>query len=359
MFKKLGSEEFDSSPKSEPLPSPKPAAPAPLNINTRTIQFQPYRGVGEVHPKNPIGAVIELLRRAPQPDGTWKFIRPFTGIPDKAQYAFSIMQSVPTTTVRRGSHEAPAREPHPAFEAFNACHPEKARTLIGRIIHMKESDAYSFYLGAFQSPSGRGLQNPNDGWWCRGDAKKATRFVNGKYQQIPCPGRLCEFQQDKFGPKGDVPHCKPHLTMIFQLLLAPEWNTPNIIVQFDSQSWNNIAAAEGLFKHVRDTAKPLGYAEGTFPVFGLEFMMNLKERRKGQRKFPEVSISPTGDIMAWMASIHAAYKNLKPHERPELGNAPPSLEALPAPGCTAAQMLQASEAYLNPNYKPANEREKS
>lgn len=358
MFKKLGGEEF-SSPQAEPLSqqqSPPPPQRPPLKIDT---QFIPYRGVGAVRPKNPIGAVIELLRRAPQPDGKWKFVRPFTGIPDKAQYAFQIMQSVPTTTVRRGSHEAPAREPHPAFDEFNFCNPEKARTIKGRIIHMKEADAYSFNLGAFQSPAGKGFVNPTDGWWCRGDAKKATRFINGSYQQIPCPGRLCEFQQDKFGPKGDVPHCKPHLTMIFQLLMDEVWNAPNIIVQFDSQSWNNIAAAEGLFKHIRDTAKPLGYAEGTFPVFGLEFMMNLKEHRKVQRRFPEVSISPTGDIMAWISSIHSAFKNLKPHEQLELSGGPRPLEALPAPGCTSAQMLQAQEAYLSPNYRPANEREKT
>lgn len=312
-----------------------------------------FRGVGEVRSRQPIAAVLEVLRRRPLDDGKWEYVRPFTGIPDGAEYAFSIMQSVTTSTVQRGSKTAPAREPHPQFDAFNTCHPSKARTLRCRIVNWLESDAYQYWLGAYQSPGKQ--QSEQKGWWCRGDGKNAERWIDGKLTSIPCPGELCEYQQEKFGPKGNAPHCKPNLRLISQFNWPdlPDGRPnplPKVVFEFDSKSWNNIANANGLFDMIHQVTTKMGYPIGKFPVFNLCFTMNLKERVKPDRKFPEVSFSLDGDIMDWIGKVHHISQSAPQIEGPR------PLAALPAGEFTSEDMERATEASLSPVYRPSNER---
>ncbi len=321
-----------------------------------------FRGVGEVHKRQPIAAVVEVARRAPGLPGTpeegkWRFVRPFTGIPEGAEYAFNVLQSVTTTTVQRGTKKAPARELHPQFAAFNQCAPVHARTLRARFVAWSEKDAWQNYLGAFQSPNNE--KEKISGWWCRGDAHTAERWDSDeqKFRKIPCPGENCEFQQPKFGFKRDTPHCKPNLKVWAQFNWPdlPDGRPgpmPKVLFQLDSKSWNNTANIQGMFAQIFKIAEPMGYKQGEFPVFNLQFTMNLKERVQGARKFPEISFSIDGDIMDWMGKIHVLQQRT-PY-RPVLAGG--ELPALPD-GASEEDMEVASEVALNPNYRPANVRE--
>ncbi|OHB81184.1 MAG: hypothetical protein A2W31_05075 [Planctomycetes bacterium RBG_16_64_10] len=261
----------------------------------------------------------------------------------------------------------PIRELHPAFTAFNTCHPSKAKVLNCVIIHWNVRESYTNHLGAWKAPPSQ--KSPDAGWWCEGDAKKAKRWFNGKWCDITCPNRLCEYSLDGSGPKGQGAWCKPHSTLVAQFDWQGEFKgLPRVIFQWDSQSWNNVANLDGLFNEIVGEsgtkagrtvglAEHLGYVAGSFPVIGLPLTMHLKERIKAQkgRRFPEVSFSTEGDRMAWMQATHALATDEKQRQL-ALRDAPAPLQALPPPGFTAEQMQDASEAALSPAYKPANER---
>lgn len=310
-----------------------------------------FRGIGEIYNRDPIAAVVEVMKRGRVGD-KWQFVRPFTrDVSKDAEFAFNIMEPVPTTEIMRGTKKTPAREGHARFASFNECEPKFARTIRGNIIHWREAECFRYSLGAFQAPPGH--DNAEKGWWCRGDAKKAIRWVNGKFGEILCPGRLCEFQQERFGPSGNARHCKPHLTLIAQF----DWesgNLPNSVFQFDSQSWNNISNLEGMFKLIRDTATQLGYKDGEFPVFGLPFTMHVKQRHQGMRKFPEVSFSIEGSLMDWMSKLHNHIQSITGKNNPLALEGPKPLQLEEGPN--RERIEAATEAALNPNYRPANER---
>lgn len=325
-----------------------------------------FQGVGVIHPRRAIAAVVEILKRKPVEGGRWEPCRPFTkGLPQDAEPAFAIMGAVPS----KMEGGRPIRELHPAFTAFNTCHPSKAKVLNCVIIHWTVRESYTNHLGAWKAPAGQ--QSPAAGWWCEGDAHKAKRWVGGKWCAITCPNKLCEYSLDGSGPKGQGAWCKPHSTLVAQFDWQGEFKgLPRVIFQWDSQSWNNVANLDGLFNEIVGEvgtrgprtvglAEHLGYAAGAFPVIGLPFTMHLKERIKAQkgRRFPEVSLSTEGDRMAWMQATHALATDEKQRQL-ALRDAPAPLQALPPPGYTKEQMQDASEAALSAAYKPANERGK-
>lgn len=313
---------------------------------------QEFRGVGKIHPRKSIAAVVEVLRRQPGQGSKWDIVRPFTGgVPETAEYAFAIM----TPTATKVVNTRPIREAHPSFVEFNSAHPAKCRMLRCRLVHWYETEAYEKFLGAWKAPPGK--QSPTTGWWCQGNAVKARRWIDGKWCEITCPHRLCEYSLDKSGPKGVSTWCKPHSSLVFQLDW-PEENKllPRLICQWDSQSWNNIANLDGMFNEISGLASHFGYQGGQFPIIGLQFTLHLKERVKANRRFPEVSVSTEGDRMAWMKITHALAMNdqakmLAMTEAPKLlGEAPPD-------GFKPDDMRDASEAALSPVYQPRNVRD--
>lgn len=312
-----------------------------------------FRGVGDVFVKEPIGAVVEVMRRALNEDGkTWRILRPFTPLPQgETKYAFAIMTARPTNTMMRGKLEVPIREPHPAFAAFNTCHPDKAAQLTARIVHWDEEGVWKYHLGAYQHPDGARSSPPDGKWWCRGDAQWAERWDGAAMTRIPCPNRLCEFAQPRYGRNKDQPACRPNLSLIAQFNWRDEKSPlPRIVFEWDSKSWNNCGNCEGMFKLVRETAERLGM--GKFPVFGLPFVMSVRETvkaRKG-RRFPEVCFSVDGDIMEWMGKIHAMLAQGPDMKKQLACNARPL-------GDDDVELRRASEAALTLDYKPANERE--
>lgn len=328
--------------------------PAPMAITHG--QQEEFRGVGAIFKRKPIAAVVEILRRAPDKTkpGKWTFVRPFIGIPEGSEVAFNIMQSVPTTTNQRGQ---PVREPHPAFEQFNTCHPEQARTLRARIINWNEVEAYKNFLGCYKPPDGKGLKAPEKGgYWCSGDAVRARRFVNGEFKSIPCPNRLCEFSQEGSGPRGQGTHCKPHIELIAQFNWRDGSPLPRVLFEWDSQSWNNVANIEGMFGQINDLAEKLGYKSATFPIINLCFTMNLKERIKSKKKFPEVSFSVDDDLMKFMQGNHQLALNEGTMRQAQI-EGPRPLGELPPPGYTQEQMRSAKDATLRPVYEPKNVRD--
>ncbi|MCW8129267.1 MAG: hypothetical protein KIS92_02695 [Planctomycetota bacterium] len=313
-----------------------------------------FRGIGEVRIKEPISCVVEVLRRAPVGDGKWELVRPFTKIPDGAKYAFAIMGATTSTMLRRGTNETPAREPHPKFAAFNTCHPDLASTLPAKIVHWDVERAWKFQLGAYQAPvSG---QSPEAGWWCRGDGCNAIRFVDGQFKAIPCPARKCEFQQERFGKNGDQPHCKPNLSLIAQFAWRDGSPLPRTVFQWDSKSWNNYGSLEGMFRLIDETAVQMKLIEPGkhFPVLALPFTLTLKETVKKRRKFPEVHASIEGDPHEWMQkmlnTMHAPAPTALPYSEPM------PLRELPPAEMSQDDVDRASEAALNPEYRPANNR---
>ena len=276
------------------------------------------------------------------------------------------MQPV-TSAVASGK---PIREPHPAFEAFNFCHPAKARMLRCKVVNFAVQETYGSYLGAYKAPEGQ--QSPPQGWWCKGDAVKAKRFIGGVVKAIPCPNRLCPYSAEGSGPRGQGTWCHPHVWLIAQLDWPDENKLlPRLVMEWDAQSWNSLANLEGMFneivgqlpkgdaandaQRVVGIAEHLGYAPGAFPVLGLPFTMHLKERVKGKKRFPEVSFSTEGDRMAWVRQAH----EFAQHDPmgPQLALAQPQpLGALPPPGHTVQEMDEAAHAALNPGM-PRNVRQ--
>lgn len=313
------------------------------------------RGVGQVYKRKPIAAVVELLRRVPPAPGStkWTILRPFKSIPPGSEYAFAIMNSVPTATNERGQ---PIREPHPSFEGFNSLHPEKCRMIRARIVNWQESEAYKNFLGAYKAPENGRYKGPEKGYWCQGNGVKARRFVDGQFKEITCPNKLCEFSQEGSGPRGQGTHCKPHIELVAQFNW-PEGNPfPRVLFEWDSQSWNNVANIEGMFTHISDLATKIGYPVGKFPLVNLCFTMHLKERHKAKKKFPEVSFSIDDDLMKFMHGNHALAQNAEAVQQVQL-EAPKHLGALPPPGYTEHDMQEAKNAALSPSRQPKNVRD--
>lgn len=340
------------APARAPAPAPEKKAEGAPAIQVSAKQTE-MRGIGNVYIKNPIGCVVEVMRRKPIGNDKWEIIRPFTGIPEGSKYAFAIMSATTTHTIKRGNFEAPAREPHPSYAAFNTCHPDRSQTIHGKIINWWEEEAWRFFLGAYQHPQGRNFSPPN-GWWCRGDAEKAQRWVKDGFKQIGCPHKMCEFSQPNFGQQKNQAHCKPNLSLIAQFAWRDEKTQfPKSIFEWQSKSWNNYGNCAGMFKLVSDTARNLGL--GKFPVFALPFTMTVKETAKKGKRFPEVHFSIDGDLMQWMQAMITAKDQAK-QQALEFAGAKPLALAAPE-GFTQDDMDRASQANLDPNYRPANFRE--
>lgn len=330
----------------------KPAAAAPsTKPAAKASDFPEFRGIGEVYARKPVGAVLQVGWRKQNSDGKWIFAGSFGGGRDCTR-AWHIMSPVPDAIGKVGGKDAPVRSLHPAFSEFNFAHPSKCTTIRAVLVNTAERDVYRKNLGAYRAPMGGGHQSPQKGWWCQGDGRNARRWVKGEFKDIPCPAELCEFQQEGSGPRGQGTLCKCNTSLIAQF----RWNTekmPQLIFQWDSKSWNNAGYLDGLFKQVDEAAAQLfKYEPGTFPLLGLPITLTLSQKTAPQKRFPVVSCSIDGDLMAWMMQAHQLNTQGKflGHEGPK------PLHLLPAEGFTAADMEEAREASLDPNYRPANER---
>lgn len=312
-----------------------------------------FSGIGEIkYKRDPISCVVEILKRQKK-DKHWHIVPPFTG--GGGENAFSIMQATTTKEIYRGKMKVPAREPHPAFNAFNYADPGKCQMIRAKIVGIKQGDAFSHFLGAFMPPPGE--QDNPAGWWCRGDGTNAQRWVDGKLCDIPCPGRQCKFQQEVFGRgPNKTSHCKPNMSLVAQFDW-PDHNgqpspLPKTLFMLSSKSWNTTCNALAMFDQINDVAKEFFPESGSFPIFGLPFTMNLQTtvKKKKGRVFPQVKFSISCDLFEHFRSII----QLKQHGG-QIDQNP--VKALPPDGYTQRDLDQANEITLNPKYLPSNERD--
>jgi len=336
--------DLDLTPPSEEPPEGY-APTKPISVVMEPPKDIELRGVGNIRPRSPIGCVLELLRRRPTGDGKTEPIPPFQSGSGSLPYAWAIMTA--TTVKEAANRQGYSRSPHPAFALFNTAPADKAQTIRCKIVHWWEEECLQYHLGAFMPPVGKG---PPAGWWCRGDAKRAIRWTGSAFKEIVCPGRMCEFQQPKFGRKQDMEWCKPNVTLIAQFSW-PEGNPlPKTVFQWQTKGWNNVSALIGMFKLIQDTAGHSGL--GRFPVFALPFTLSVSETHRKNRVFPQVSVSVDGDLHEWMAKVSAQRQAAEGH--PELAG-PIPLRQLPPPGVTQQDVDEQSEARLLP-FRPANAR---
>jgi hypothetical protein len=192
---------------------------------------------------------------------------------------------------------------HPAFAAFNNEKPEHRTIIRGHIVHVDVDAAFSYSLKA-QVLQGY-PPHPAKAPTCIGNGHAAKRWIDGEYQDIPCPNEKCPFRQPTMvnGKSGPTP-CKP----FGRLLFRPRWKEgstlPSLLTKWTTGSWNSVASLHGLFEHVRTQAEQLHLE--SFSVYGLPFMLTLsRKKRRGEggasgRAFPVVSASVDGDVVEFL-----------------------------------------------------------
>lgn len=318
------------------------------------------RGIGQVYARQPIGAVLQIGWRQKDESGRWKYVGAFGGSEKKGmKRCFNIMTAVPNTKIKRGTMDVPARSLHPDFARFNSADPEKCMSIRAVLVNKDAKDAYRKSLGAFKCLSRD--KNPPSGWFCKGDAQKAVRWdaASQSFREIACPAEACEFRQEGSGPKNQGTLCKCNLSLLAQFRWA-SGDLPQLMFQWDSKSWNNAGNLEGLFGQVDEAAGVLGYPNGTFPVMGLPITLTLSQKVKESSQFPIVSLSVDGDVFSWAKIAHRIFGSTA-GGRQALGMsqapAPRALQLEPPEGFTPDEMDAATEAALNPDYRPANVRE--
>jgi len=183
------------------------------------------------------------------------------------------------------------RQPHPAFNSFNAAPPEKRKVIRGNLIHATRDDCFEYYLKA-QTLGGK--QHPNKQPMCTGNGTTALRYADNQndpnqFNEIVCPGDKCEFRV------GDKPMCKPFSRLLFRLRWLDGVAFPTPLTKFSTGSWNTCANLVGFFEYIENVTKHLGIKE--YSLFGFPFMMVLSKKTNPAKKtsFPVVTITPEAD----------------------------------------------------------------
>jgi hypothetical protein len=334
------------------------AAPAQAAEQAQTE----FRGIGKAGwTEQPIACMVEVVKRIEdEVHGKWK-LNP--GIGAKGTWAFAIMGAKPSTTAKRGRFEGPAREAHPAFEAFNTCSPERAQKLPAILISPRVEDCWTASLGMYMTPQG---QKPPTGWFCKGDGINARRWNGANSVDISCPDTMCEYRLTT------PAKCKPHTGLFAQLNWSPESPMPRWAFKWQSQSLHAYANMQGLFNQVKQTAFGILHPDKVntiidpdqmppFPLTGLPIILSVSETVGSKKRFPEVHVSSAVNLGEWIMAMIGAMKSSR--DALPGGGCPmpilPSARVVPALPCGVSQdeMDAAADAHLNPsNYKPANER---
>lgn len=312
------------------------------------------RGIGPASPyqREPIGCIVEILKRAQDQNGKWILYPPFDRTtPKDAKWTFAIMTTRTTSTRLIGNRESPCRIPHPDFVSYNTAPVERAQTLGIKLIHFTPEQAWNFHLGAYKAPPGH--NGPATGWWCKGDGCTALRTENGKTTKIKCPNRMCEFSQEGSGPKQTGTWCKTHTRLIGQLNWGEKTPLPRIMFEWDSQSYHAYENVEAVFRTIKETAEQFGLVN--FPVMGLPIRLSVDKTIKPGKTYPEVQASIDGDMMDYIGKMRAALAGGEINPGNQIA-APLPMNILPPPGMTQDDVDHQRLERLDPNYRPSNER---
>ncbi len=282
-------------------------------------------GIAGLTGREPVGAVLTVGHKVLVQGRTDRHGNPMTKPADTDRFFIVVPQEVEGF-----------RAEHPSFTAFNTAEPSRRTVVRGNLLHASPEGAWEHHRKAQVL---KGLEpHPAKGPHCMGDGVRAQRWLNGAYQDIPCPGDRCEFAQPTVlqnGNEGPTP-CKPWMRFLFR----PRWpdgsSLPTPLMKYTSGAWNTTAHFLGFFEHVLSQAQQLGVER--FSLYGLPFVLTLEHKKRkgetGSRTFPVVRISTDGDLLDF---LDAQRKRIA-----ALGTAP-ARAALPAPPPVPTSLLDADQ----------------
>ena len=283
------------------------------------IHRQTPTGLAGVAPKTPVGVVVTVG------------IKGKSGAPTMKDRFWLMSPHASSRDFKAGekSYTSLARDPHPAFAAWNEAAkaseegatgrrgPGRVGTLRGMIVHADLAHAAMWNRSAQKLPEPH-PNPPSQRPACEGNGITARRYVEllksgeERFADIACPNGECPFAIRRL--------CKPAAHLIFML----RWDAsdpfqahfPSLLAMYSTRSWNTLRSLMGMFELVLGTravapwepeeswqpglAAELGIANPS--LFGLPFVMTVSEKTNSEKKsrFPVVAFSPDGDLAAWL-----------------------------------------------------------
>ena len=170
-------------------------------------------------------------------------------------------------------------------------------TIRGNLVYSDWGQSYDDRFQAWQLP---GVTSPRNQPACMGIGGSAKRWINGKQEDIPCPGIHCEFQKTKMGDRGFLmpTPCKPLIRFDFLLRWQEGSKLPQRPARFVTASKHNLAAFDAFYRQICAYGAALGIH--TPDLTGYPFVMRLNINKgevtipgqaKGQAvQFPAVEI---------------------------------------------------------------------
>lgn len=216
-----------------------------------------------------------------------------------------------------GLDENKVRPLHPSFVRFNKAAPEHRRVIRGNLYHSSPADAWNHHLQAY-ALGAPWKTPPSREPACRGDGVKATRWYadadkpeGGEWREQKGCGDLCEFRQE--GNRK----CKPSGRLYFRI----SWRAsalqshdgidglPEILLRYDTGSWNTCANIKGFFDRVSGMADDLKM--GDYSLMGLPFVLELGTKTRKNRAFPVVTMTPDGDLVRFFQQQREALDSIQ------------------------------------------------
>lgn len=259
------------------------------------------QGVKDLRPRTPIGASLQISIR--------KNLEP-RGMPDQKD-RFHILTPREIDGVKR---------PHPAFGLFNNAPITHRQSIRGVMVHASASECFETSLALQTYPKGHTGErsHPTDAPVCKGNGVQAIRWDGQKYNDIPCPGKLCEYSNM---PNG----CTIRAQFIFSLRWAPgspfeRLQTP--MVKYATKGWESSSAILGFLEFVSHSAKSLGVTD--YSLFGLPFTMTLQKRtnKKLKTKYYVVEITTDMDVFQFLSDQREKINLLQSQPRHETLQSP-------------------------------------
>jgi len=256
-------------------------------------------GIKDLVGREPIAAALAVGIKGP------------SGAP-KDRDRFHILRSHAQVS-ERGGRPTLVREPHPSFGPFNAAQPGDRQTVKACLAHATISECWTYSLKAQVLPN---VVHPNKAPACIGNGEHAQRYDvdRGDYTDIQCPHDRCPHRQATAKPAA----CKPWMRFLARFdfpRTADGRGLPNVLMKYESGSWNTVKAFLGFFDAFRKSCVNLGVDPSAVPLFGLPVVLQLQERTDPsmKRKFPVVTISVSGDrdIIDWIQYQRARVDDLR------------------------------------------------
>lgn len=187
----------------------------------------------------------------------------------------------------RGAGKDAVSDPHPSFSGFNSAAPDKRRILRGNLVHavfpaserMGTVGACYTRFRADLLPGVRMGSVEGNRPCCTGDGVSARRWnvKAGEFEDIGCPGDLCEFRQTP--PGAEFPPCKRSSSLVFQLRWPAATPYPCLTAMIETAGSWSFASHQwwGLYTTIKQQWD-LIVGQGEPDVYGLPIRLQLVER---------------------------------------------------------------------------------